>query len=119
MNMEIHSDPAPLRVTDGGAIRIGASQVLLDVLISHYKQGASPEALTEWFPSVPLADVHAVIAYYLRHKVEVEQYLAEREREAERMKALVQKTQAPRGNLKAELQARLSRENTGHAPTGG
>ena len=35
MNMEIHSDPAPLRVTDGGAIRIGESQVLLDVLMSH------------------------------------------------------------------------------------
>jgi hypothetical protein len=36
----------------------------------------------------------------LRHKEEVELYLSEREREAERLQALVQTTQVPRPNLK-------------------
>jgi hypothetical protein len=48
------------------------------------QRGATPEQIVMDFDTLKLADVYAVIAYYLRNEPEVEAYLADREAETER-----------------------------------
>jgi len=101
--LEIRSDTPPLRQDDSGAIRIGKTQVLLELVIRAFEDGATPEAIVQRYPTTTLADIYAVIAYYLRHRALVERYLAERERQAE---ALRQNIEARQGDL-SEVRRRL------------
>ena len=63
-----------------------------------------------------LADVHAVIAYYLRHRDEVRAYLARRAGEAEALRAKIE-AERPRVGRDELLARRRAREKD-HAPTG-
>ncbi len=51
----------------------------LDTLVATFEDGATPEEIAQQFPSVELADVYAVIAYYLERRTDVRAYLAKRE----------------------------------------
>lgn len=73
----------PLTTTEFGTIRVGRSRVSLDSVVHHYKQGASAESIAESFPSLDLADIYAVIAYYLANRDAVEAYLQTQEAEAD------------------------------------
>ncbi len=64
-------------------IRVGGTRVTLDTVVGAYRDGASAEAIAQQYPSLDLADIHAVIGHYLRHRSQVEAYLAEREARAE------------------------------------
>lgn len=74
--------PIPLRAEPGGTIRVGRTRVTLDTVAHAYLEGASAEEIVDRFPTLALADVHAVIAYYLTHRSDVEAYLRAREAEA-------------------------------------
>ncbi len=87
MSLHIHPDPVPLRVDEAGAVRVGKTRVLLDLVVLAYEQGSTPEAIVEeLYPSLDLADVYAAIAYYLRHTDEVRAFLTQREQEADRLR---------------------------------
>ena len=47
------------------------------------ENGVTPEDMVRAYDTLVLADVHAVIAYYLRHRDEVRAYLKQRAEEAE------------------------------------
>ena len=93
----------PLRVEPSGAIRVGNSRVLLELVVRAFQDGATPEAIAQRYPAASLADVYGAITYYLRHRDEVERYLAERERAADQVRREIDSRQ---GNL-AEVRARL------------
>jgi hypothetical protein len=48
-------------------------------VLHHYKAGATPEQIACKFPSLRLADIYSVVAYYLNHRDAIEQYLRESE----------------------------------------
>lgn len=52
-----------------------------------YNQGYAPEMLLGQFPSLSLALIHKVIAFYLEHQAEVDLYVANRGLEVERHRA--------------------------------
>jgi uncharacterized protein (DUF433 family) len=79
----------PLELYEGKVYRIRGSRVPLETVVRAFKDGESAEGIMEHYPSLTLADVYAVIAYYLAHRAEVEAYLAEREAEGERVRAEV------------------------------
>jgi uncharacterized protein (DUF433 family) len=83
MSLTIASEAPPLRQEASGAVRVGNSRVLLELVVRAFQDGATPEAIVQRYPTTSLEDVYAVVAYYLRHRAEIEQYLAERERAAE------------------------------------
>ena len=58
---------------------MGNTRVTLDTVIAAFKEGVTAEEIAWQYPSVLLADVYAVIGYYLQHQVEVEAYLSERQ----------------------------------------
>ena len=112
----LHADPPPLRVDEGGAVRVGNSRIGLDLVVEQYENGMAPEDMVRAYDTLQLADVHAVIAYYLRHREEVRAYLKRREEEAESLRAKIE-TERPRVSREELLARRRARESE-NAPTG-
>ena len=87
--LPIHFDPPPLRVDEGGVVRVAKSRISIDLLVEQYENGITPEDMVRAYDTLVLADVHAVIAYYLRHRDEVQAYLKQRAEEAEALRAKI------------------------------
>jgi uncharacterized protein (DUF433 family) len=87
--MELHAPPerVPIETDANGVIRVGGTRVTLDTLVAAFDGGATAEEIAQQYPSVSLADIYSVIAYYLRHSSDVRGYLAERQRLAARVRA--------------------------------
>ena len=115
MALTLHSDPIPLRVDEHGVVRVGNSQVLLDIVIREFNNGAEPEAIAHGFPTLNLADVYAVISYYLRHREEIDDYLLTRRQEAEELRQEIEAKQPNRVELRAKLLARKAQMELAHA----
>jgi uncharacterized protein (DUF433 family) len=97
--LSLHSEPHPLRLDEGGVVRVGKSRVSLDIVVEQYENGMTPEDLVRTYDTLVLADVHAAIAYYLRHRDEVRAYLKRREMEAGALRA---KTESERPRITRE-----------------
>jgi uncharacterized protein (DUF433 family) len=103
------SIPSPLRLAEGGRVlRVGETRVTLDTVVSAYRSGASAEEIASAYPSLGLADVYAVLAYYLQNEVEVASYLARREEEARNVRK-THEQRAPSHSLREQLLARQRR----------
>lgn len=116
MALTIEKDPVPLRVDEQGVVRVGDSQVLLDVVVRHFNNGAEPEAIAQGFPTLDLADVYGVIAYYLRHRSAVDSYITARRHEAEKLRREIEAVQLSRLELRAKLLARKAQMELVDAP---
>jgi uncharacterized protein (DUF433 family) len=114
--LSLHADRPPLRLDEGGAVRVGQSRITLDLIVEQYENGATPEDMVRAYDTLELADVHAVIAYYLRHRDEVRAYLKRRAEEAEALRAKIE-AEHPRVTREELLARRRAREKD-HAPTG-
>ena len=114
--LPLHADRPPLRVDEGGAVRVGKSRISLDLVVEQYENGMAPEDMVRAYDSLVLADVHAVISYYLRHRDAVRVYLTQREADAEALRAKIE-AERPRIS-RAELLARRSATENAGAPTG-
>jgi uncharacterized protein (DUF433 family) len=99
-------DAPPLREDAAGALRVGDTRVLLELVIRAFQDGATPEAIVQRYSTLALADVYAVITYYLRHRGEVEEYLVQREQKAEEVRQRIESQQGDLSDIRARLQAR-------------
>jgi uncharacterized protein (DUF433 family) len=70
---------------DHGVIRIAKTRVTLESVILSFQNGATAEEITQQYPSLELADVYSVIAYYLRKRPDVDIYLQQRSRKAKQI----------------------------------
>jgi uncharacterized protein (DUF433 family) len=113
----LHAEPPPLAVDATGTVRVGRSRVTLDVVLHAYESGMEPEAIARAYDTLEIADVFGAIAYYLRHRAEVQAYLRRREAEAARLRSLVEANQPP-GPTKEELLARRAQREKDHAAPG-
>jgi uncharacterized protein (DUF433 family) len=114
--LPVQADRPPLRIDEGGVVRVGASRISLDLVVQQYDNGMTPEDLVRAYDTLVLADVHAVIAYYLRHKGAVKDYLKRREQEAQALQAKIEAEQ-PR-ITRDELLARRNAAEKANAPAG-
>jgi uncharacterized protein (DUF433 family) len=97
------SNETPLQIDKYGAIRVGGTRVTLDVVIAAYNRGDTPEEIVKAYDVLKLADVYYAISYYLRNKLEVDQYIREGEEKAAKDEAEARKQQV---GLKEKLEAR-------------
>jgi uncharacterized protein (DUF433 family) len=100
---------APLRQDEGGTIRIADTRVSLDLVIYHFNLGATAEQIAHKFPALDLADVYAVIAYYLANRQTVDDYISQQDTKAEAFKKRLEEDpeyQAWRAGLRERLLAR-------------
>jgi uncharacterized protein (DUF433 family) len=104
----LRTDPMPLHVDETGTIRVGSTGVSLDVVLADYRNGMSPEEIVAQLDTLNLADVYGALAYYVRHRDEIDEYLRTRQLEAEALRKWAEAQFPGRANLKAELLARLA-----------
>jgi uncharacterized protein (DUF433 family) len=114
--LSVHADPPPLRTDQGGVVRVGRSRVSLDIVVEQYENGVMPENIVRAYDTLALADVQAVIAYYLGHRDEVLAYLERRKEEAESLRARIE-AERPRVT-REELLARRGAAEKDNAPAG-
>lgn len=112
----LQAEPPPLRVDAGGAVRVGNTRISLDLVVEQYENGMMPEDMIRAYDALVLADVYAVIAYYLRHRDEVRAYLKRRAEEAEALRAKIE-AERPRIS-REELLARRRAKEKADAPSG-
>jgi uncharacterized protein (DUF433 family) len=79
----------PLEYRDR-SIRVIGSRITLDTLVGVFKRGETVEELTEAFPSLSLDHIRAVIDWYFTHQSEADEYLEEREAQAERVRQWIE-----------------------------
>jgi uncharacterized protein (DUF433 family) len=82
MKLPVVLEPIPLVLAEEGrVIRVAGTRVTLDTIIRAFQRGATPEEIAQDYSAVSLPDIYAVIAYYLRHRSDVDEYLQRREQE--------------------------------------
>ena len=118
MGITFQTDAPPLREDPSGAVRVGRSRVLLELVIRAFQDGATPESIVQSYPSVSLADVYGVIAYYLRHRHDVDDYLQARRHQADTLRREIEAKQPSRVDLRAKLLARKAQMELAHASPG-
>ena len=72
--LDVGPEPVPLVADRDGVVRVGSTRVTLDAVVVAFRTGATAEQIAQQYPSVELADVYAVLTYYLRHRLLVEEY---------------------------------------------
>jgi uncharacterized protein (DUF433 family) len=105
MSLLLDPQPVPLTQVDGGVIRVGGTRVTLDTVVGAFLAGSTPEEIVLGYPSLSLEDVYATVAYYLRHRADVDAYLAERSAARAAAQAEAERRLDPVG-IRARLLAR-------------
>src|SRR5438034_1088777 len=83
MTILMPTQTIPLATDADGVIRVSNTRVTLDTIVQAFCDGATAEEIAYQYPSVPVADIYAVVGYYLHHQAEVDSYLAQRRRQAD------------------------------------
>lgn len=86
----------------GGGYYVVGGRVSLDSIVYNFLNGLSPEFIVESFPSLTLEQVYGGITFYLGNREKVDAYLAEGEREFDRLRA---ESRAKNPELYAKLEA--------------
>jgi uncharacterized protein (DUF433 family) len=102
----VQPESPPLREDETGALRVGESRVLLEIVIRAFQDGATPETIVQRYSTLSLPDVYAVIAYYLRHSNEADAYLALREQNATQVQQRIELDQPDLSEIRARLLSR-------------
>lgn len=106
----------PLTLTEEGTIRVTGSRVNLDSIIHQYQQGASAEQIHESFPSLNLADIYAIISFYLNHRETVDDYLQQQAAKAEAIRQRIESDpqyQARVAEMRQRIQQRWQARQSG------
>ncbi len=108
MTLSIVETPVPLRTDAHGTVRVGGTRVTLDSVVGAFLQGATAEDIVRKYPTLNLADVYAVLSFYLRRRADVDAYLREQEREAVAIRRRIEADSNHNQNdIRARLLARL------------
>jgi uncharacterized protein (DUF433 family) len=101
----VPSESPPLREDASGALRVGSTNVLLEMVVWAFQDGATPESIVQRYSTLDLGDVYAVIAYYLRHRADVDAYLARREQKTEEVRQRIENRQGDLADIRARIRA--------------
>jgi uncharacterized protein (DUF433 family) len=97
MSLTISTEPIPLETDADGVVRVGGTRVSLDSVIYAFNEGSTPEEIVQQYTTLDLADVYAVIGYYLQHRGEVNEYLAARRAQRDEVRREVESRFDPHG----------------------
>ena len=103
MAFNVQTEAPPLSEDATGALRVGNSRVLLEIVVRAFQDGATPETKIPRYSTLAPPDVYTVLAYYLRHPNEVEEYLARREQKAEEVRQRIEGQQGGLSGIRARL----------------
>ena len=67
--------PKPVRIDEGGGLKVGNTRVSLGSVIYAFNRGDDASEIQRQFDTLTLAQIHGAIAYYLHNKAKVDAYL--------------------------------------------
>lgn len=105
MSVVVSTSEVKLTETEAGVLRVGDSRVSLDTVIIAFSQGATPEQIVEDYDSLELAEVYAVVSYYLQNREKVEDYLARRKTQRNDLRRQIESRTSPQ-HIRETLLAR-------------
>jgi uncharacterized protein (DUF433 family) len=76
----------PLSMDSEGVRRVSGSRVSLDSVIFAFNEGSTSEEIAQQYTTLNLADIYAVISYYLQNQAEVVEYLKRRKTQRAELK---------------------------------
>jgi uncharacterized protein (DUF433 family) len=117
MALAVDAEPLPLTADQDGVLRIAGTRVTLATVVGAFNAGATPEDIVLRYESLRLGEVYLVLGYYLRHRGEVDAYLAERQLRVVQNQAAAE-ARLPWSDVRARLLAR-QQELTHPTPRGG
>ena len=85
-----------------GYIHLAGHRIGLRHVVDLYNEAYTPERLLDHFPTIPLALIHTVIAFYLENRAEVDAYILQCRQTLDREVAA-----RPPGPDAAELRRRM------------
>ncbi|WP_425613938.1 DUF433 domain-containing protein [Anatilimnocola sp. NA78] len=111
----------PLVGDEQGGLRVRGTRVLLERIVRGFENGATPEGIVQSYDTLQLADVYAVLSWYLQHPEAVQEYLRRRELEAENDRCTIEAQLPGQSALRAKLLARRNEHQNdvsgaAHAP---
>ena len=65
MTFKFQTEAPPLSEDATGALRVGNSRVLLEIVVRAFQDRATPETIVQRYSTLALPDVYAVLANYL------------------------------------------------------
>ena len=77
MVFAVRAELAPIQFDEHGVARVGGTRVTLETVLWTFNEGASAEDIVSRYPALSLADVYAVIAYYLNNRAQIDTYLSQ------------------------------------------
>jgi uncharacterized protein (DUF433 family) len=114
----IEAKPVPLEVDADGVARVGGTRVTLDTVVAAFREGATAEEIVYQYPSLDLADVYAVIGYYLQRRSDVETYLRQRQQQSDEARGQNETRFDPRDIRERLLARRVEKETADNAAVG-
>ena len=76
----------PLEQDAEGTVRVLGTRVTLDTLMAAFNKGNTAEQIQDSFPSLSLAQIYGVIAWYLDNQKDAEEYFKARQTDADTMR---------------------------------
>ena len=101
----------PLHTDEHGRVRIANTRVTINVVIACYQHGDTPESIHEGFPTVSLADIYAVVAYYLNNQDELDAFLRKQDEEDEEYLRKMEAEHPEMFTLQNKLRQRLGKRD--------
>jgi uncharacterized protein (DUF433 family) len=101
--LQIEAVDTPIRFNPEGVAYIGSTRVLLGSVIWAFLQGETPEQIIDSYDTLSLADVYAVIAYYLRHREAVDTHLELEQNQADQLRRDLEAQRPEMFRLQARL----------------
>ena len=71
-------EPVPIEKDAQGVLHVAGSRVIVDVVVLAFDAAQTPEEILQQYPSLDLGSVYAALAYVLKHRGEIDAYLAKR-----------------------------------------
>jgi uncharacterized protein (DUF433 family) len=105
MSLVIEAEKLPLEIGADGIIRVGGTRVTLDTVVAAFQCGATAEEIVQQYSSLQLADVYAVIGFYLRSRADVDKYVQQGTADADAAKKAHEEQHDPSG-IRQRLLAR-------------
>jgi uncharacterized protein (DUF433 family) len=100
----------PFQQDEYGTYRIGNTRIPLERVIECYRRGDSATDIVRSFPDLRLADVFAVLSYYLNHEEEVNEYCCRQEETGREVVARIEAAQGPVAGADKVRAAKRARE---------
>lgn len=111
MTMIVAAETPPLSADATGVFCVGDSRVTLDTVVGSFRDGATAEEIAEQYPAISRGQVYAVIAYYLAHTAEVDDYLLARAQTAADVRRANERLFEPTG-IRTRLMSRQATQGS-------